>query len=63
MVPDVVGDCPVGLLRQMGAYAHALSPLYPDRQIETAILWTRTATLMRLPHGSVSGALLSAGIA
>jgi ATP-dependent helicase/nuclease subunit A len=63
MVPDVVRDCPDGLLRQMGAYAHALSALYPDRRIETAILWTRTATLMRLPHGSVSAALESAGIA
>ncbi len=63
MVPDVVGDCPEGLLRQMGAYAHALGPLYPDRRIETAILWTRTATLMRLPHDTVTGALLSAGIA
>ena len=63
MVPDVVGDCPDGLLRQMGAYAHALGSLYPDRRIETAILWTRTASLMRLPHGSVTAALESAGIA
>jgi ATP-dependent helicase/nuclease subunit A len=63
MVPDVVRDCPDGLLRQMGAYAHALGQLYPDRRIETAILWTRTATLMRLPHGSVTAALESAGIA
>jgi ATP-dependent helicase/nuclease subunit A len=63
MVPDTVADCPDGLLRQMGAYAHALGQLYPDRRIETAILWTRTATLMRLPHESVSAALESAGIA
>jgi len=63
MVPDVVGDCPEGLLRQMGAYAHALGLLYPDRRIETAILWTRTATLMRLPYGSVTAALESAWIA
>jgi len=63
LVPDTVADCPDGLLRQMGAYAHALGQLYPDRRIETAILWTRTATLMRLPHESVSAALDSAGIA
>ncbi|MEI4233459.1 double-strand break repair helicase AddA [Roseovarius sp. D22-M7] len=63
MVPDVVADCPEGLLRQMGAYAHALGALYPDRRIETALLWTRTATLMRLPHASVTAALESAGIA
>ena len=63
MVPDTVADCPDGLLRQMGAYAHALGALYPDRRIETAILWTRTASLMRLPHARVSAALDSAGIA
>ncbi len=63
VVPDVVRDCPDGLLRQMGAYAHALGAIYPDRRIETAILWTRTATLMRLPHDTVTRALLSAGIA
>lgn len=63
MVPDTVQECPDGLLRQMGAYAHALSALYPDRRIETALLWTRTATLMRLPHDSVTAALESAGIA
>jgi ATP-dependent helicase/nuclease subunit A len=63
MVPDVVRDCPDGILRQMGAYAHALGALYPDRRIETAILWTRSAALMRLQHDTVTRALLSAGIA
>lgn len=57
-VPAKVTQCPEGLLRQMGAYAHALAQIYPDRQIETAILWTRTATLMPLPHDLVSAALM-----
>ena len=48
------------LLRQMGAYAHALALLYPDRRIDTALLWTRTATLMPLPHALVSAALARA---
>ncbi|HKL05409.1 MAG TPA: PD-(D/E)XK nuclease family protein, partial [Roseovarius sp.] len=56
-VPDSPESCPVGLLRQMAAYAHALAKIYPDRQIKTALLWTRTATLMHLPHDLVTGAL------
>ncbi len=56
-VPDTPADCPDGLLRQMGAYSHALSTLYPDREIQAALLWTRTATLMMLPHDIVTNAL------
>jgi ATP-dependent helicase/nuclease subunit A len=63
LVPDTVTDCPDALLRQMGAYAHALAQLYPDHRIETAILWTRTATLMPLPHDLVTAALESTTIA
>ncbi|MFU8777465.1 MAG: double-strand break repair helicase AddA [Roseovarius sp.] len=63
LVPDTATDCPDALLRQMGAYAHALAQLYPDRRIETAILWTRTATLMSLPHDLVTAALESTTIA
>ena len=57
IVPDTPGHCPDGLLRQMGAYAHALQQIYPGRTIETALLWTRTATLMPLPHDLVTRAL------
>ncbi|WP_210093118.1 double-strand break repair helicase AddA [Ruegeria sp. HKCCSP346] len=56
-VPDRAEDCPEGLLRQMGAYAQALAQIYPDRSIRTAILWTRTARLMWLPHDLVTDAL------
>nr|WP_317056416.1 double-strand break repair helicase AddA [Roseovarius sp. W115]MDV2930025.1 double-strand break repair helicase AddA [Roseovarius sp. W115] len=56
-VPESPEACPEGLLRQMGAYAHALQQIYPGRQVETALLWTRTATLMRLPHDLVTDAL------
>lgn len=56
-VPDSAEDVPEGLLRQMGAYAEALGKIYPDRHVEVAILWTRTATLMPLPHGLVIEAL------
>jgi ATP-dependent helicase/nuclease subunit A len=53
---------PEGLLRQMGAYAAAFGQIYPDRRIETFILWTRTATLMPLDADIVSAALLRATI-
>jgi ATP-dependent helicase/nuclease subunit A len=57
VVPDRAEATPEGLLRQMGAYAAALAQVYPGRRIQTAILWTRTATLMPLPHDIVSAAL------
>lgn len=60
-VPDSAASCPEGLLRQMGAYAHALRAIYPDRRIETAILWTRSGSLMPLPDETVSSALLRTG--
>jgi ATP-dependent helicase/nuclease subunit A len=58
IVPDTPQNCPEGLLRQMGAYAHALARIYPGRTIETALLWTACAKLMRLPHDLVSSALM-----
>jgi len=57
VVPDRPQEVPEGLLRQMGAYAAMLAAIYPDRRIETAILWSRTAELMILPHDIVSAAL------
>ncbi|MEJ6392942.1 double-strand break repair helicase AddA [Gymnodinialimonas sp. 2305UL16-5] len=56
-VPAAPDEVPEGLLRQMGAYAEMLKPIYPHHKIETAILWSRTATLMPLPHDLVSAAL------
>jgi ATP-dependent helicase/nuclease subunit A len=58
-----VQDVPSGLLRQMGAYAAALAQIYPDRQVEVAILWTRTGQLMLLPCDIVGSALQEATIA
>ncbi len=56
-VPDTPGDVPDGILRQMGAYYAALAQIYPDRPVEIAILWTGSATLMRIPHDIVIRAL------
>lgn len=60
-VPPSPETTPEGILRQMGAYTHALSQIYPDRKIETAILWTRHAELMNLPHDLVTQALVTTG--
>ncbi|MDM8165964.1 double-strand break repair helicase AddA [Roseovarius sp.] len=62
IVPATPEACPEGLLRQMGAYAHALQQLYPDREIKTALLWTQTAQLMHLPHDLVTAALCNTHI-
>ena len=51
--PEAPQDTPLGILRQMGAYSEALALMYPNRRIETAILWTKTASLMTLPQDIV----------
>ncbi len=56
-VSDLAEDVPEGLLRQMGAYRAALLQIYEDRPVETAILWTKTATLVVLPQEYVMAAL------
>ncbi len=56
-VPGHPKDCPDGILRQMAAYAIALRQIYPDRHIETAVLWTNTCMLMPLPHEIVMASL------
>ncbi|MGY9045632.1 MAG: double-strand break repair helicase AddA, partial [Rhodobacterales bacterium] len=60
-VPDDPASCPLGLLRQMGAYGAMLGALYPGRQIEVGLLWTRTAHYMPLPHALVTQVLEDAG--
>ncbi|MFK7878863.1 double-strand break repair helicase AddA [Roseobacter sp.] len=59
IVPPSPEDCPDGILRQMGAYAHALAQIYPNHRIEVAICWTFAATLVYLPHEIVTRALES----
>jgi ATP-dependent helicase/nuclease subunit A len=56
-VPDRPDQVPEGILRQLGAYAHVLAQAYPDRRIDTAILWTRVPRLMPLDPEIVRDAL------
>jgi len=58
IIPATPGQTPEGLLRQMGAYAAALAQIYPDRRIDTVVIWTHTAQLMVLPHDIVTLALM-----
>ncbi|HQU68889.1 MAG TPA: double-strand break repair helicase AddA [Albidovulum sp.] len=61
-VPATPDAVPEGILRQMGAYAALLGQIYPDRRIETAILWTATGQLMPLPPEMVRHALAATPI-
>ena len=59
LVPASADLVPLGLLRQMGAYAAALGQIYPDQKVETAILWTESGKLMSLPNDVLHEALIS----
>ncbi len=60
IVPQTPATVPDGLLRQMGAYAHALGQVFPGRRVDTALLWTRSARLMPLPDRLLRDALAAA---
>jgi ATP-dependent helicase/nuclease subunit A len=59
IVPDSPAQTPLGVLRQQAVYDAALRQVFPDRQIEVAILWTTTSQLMALPatllHETMTG--------
>ncbi|MEM9032310.1 MAG: 3'-5' exonuclease, partial [Pseudomonadota bacterium] len=57
VVPSDPREVPEGILRQMGAYRAAIQQVYPDRAVDTAVLWTTTGTLMDLPNEIVMNAL------
>ena len=61
VVPARPEDVPQGILRQMGAYAAMLAQIWPEKSIDTAIVWTRNAQLMPLPRNIVSLALHESG--
>ena len=55
--PTRVEDAPLAYLAQMAAYRGLLRRIYPDRRIETALLWTFDARLMALPDDALDRAL------
>ena len=46
--PDVT-DTPILYLRQLAAYRAVLRGVYPDRDIECALVWTAGPIIARLP--------------
>jgi ATP-dependent helicase/nuclease subunit A len=62
LVPTKAEDTPEGVLRQLGAYDAMLSAIYPGLRVETAVLWTRTATLMPTPRDLITQALARAAL-
>ncbi|MFO1203321.1 MAG: double-strand break repair helicase AddA [Tabrizicola sp.] len=62
VIPDRPELVPEGILRQLGAYAHMLAAVYPDRRIETTILWTKAPRLMHVSPDIVRAALARATI-
>ncbi len=59
VVPETPLQVPGGILGQLGAYAAALRQIYPGKRVETAVLWTRTGSLMALPDNLVSAAFVT----
>jgi ATP-dependent helicase/nuclease subunit A len=59
-VPARPEDVPPAILAQMGAYLSGLRQVFPGQPVEVAILWTRAAKLMVLPHDMVTAALAEA---
>ena len=62
VVPASQAQVPEGILRQLGAYAHMVAQIYPDRRVETAVLWTRGPVLMPVDPEIVRAALSRATI-
>ncbi|MFP5454565.1 MAG: PD-(D/E)XK nuclease family protein, partial [Alphaproteobacteria bacterium] len=48
-VPDRIEEAPTHHIRQMAAYAAALSTIFPGRAIEAALLYTAGPSLLLLP--------------
>ncbi|MGQ0659930.1 double-strand break repair helicase AddA [Sphingosinicella sp.] len=48
-VPGAAADAPASHLRQMAAYRDALRVIFPDRPVETALLYTAAPVLLPLP--------------
>jgi ATP-dependent helicase/nuclease subunit A len=47
-VPTSVDEIPLGILKQMGAYAVSMQKVFPKKIIELGIIWTHSAELMKI---------------
>lgn len=46
--PKTITDVPDGYFSQLSAYKSLLQKIYPQKEIETYILWTNTASMMKI---------------
>lgn len=60
LVPKTPNQTPVGILRQLGAYRSAIVQIYPNHNVEVAVLWTATRNLMTIDQDIVMQALQTA---
>jgi len=60
--PETVERVPAVYLRQMGLYVRALQTVYPDKDVQAALLWTDAVRLMALPADLMERALSDAGL-
>ena len=58
--PGAPAQVPRKYLAQLGAYQSAVSAIWPQRRVETAILWTRNASLMNIPTDQTAHAFATA---
>ena len=47
-VPTSVDEIPLGILKQLGAYAVSMQKVFPKKIIELGIIWTQSAELMKI---------------
>jgi ATP-dependent helicase/nuclease subunit A len=47
-VPTSVDEIPLGILKQLGAYAVSMQKVFPKKIIELGIIWTHSAELMKI---------------
>jgi len=47
-VPSSIDEVPLGILKQMGAYAVSMQKVFPKKNIELGIIWTHSAELMKI---------------
>jgi len=57
ITPETPDDTPDGVVRQMAAYRDALREVYPNRNIRTLLLWTRTRKLTEVSDSALDDAL------
>ena len=55
--PNSPEETPAGLLRQLGAHAHALRQIHPTKAVRTEILWTAAQKRMHYPEDLIDAAL------